>query len=764
MKMLQLLREIVQEVSSLTVLDEVLGVIVKRIRSSMNTDVCSVYLYNPDDKQYILMANEGLNPDAVGRVALSSSQGLVALVGAREEPVNINNASQHPSFYPVPDIDEQDFDAFVGVPIIHHKRLLGVMVVQQSDSRQFDDGEESFLVTLSAQLASVIAHAEATGNIVHETTKTLLTSGQRRTRFQGVAGASGVGLGYGVVVSPVADITAVIDKCIDNPSAEQARFEQAIKRTRDDFVHMHEGIKGLNVTEVALFDVYLNMLDDRTLHAAVNDKIAAGQWAPGALRDVIQQYVGQFEVMEDDYLRERAADIRDLGTRILAHLEGSCQRISDTQFAANSVVVAHELTAPMLAELPLDRISGLVSVCGSSNSHAAILARALGIPSVVGINDLPFAKLNDRPLIVDGYRGLLFANPSAEEQSRYQAIVDEEQQQQKALASLRDEPATTTDGHRVPLWVNTGLFTDALRSLDCGAEGVGLFRTEVPFMINARFPSEQQQQKIYRQQLETFKHGQVTMRTLDIGGDKALEYFPIKEDNPFLGWRGIRVTLDHPEIFLMQVRAMIRASEGLNNLRIMLPMITSLDEVEEAQRYIYRAHGELYDDGLDVDMPQVGVMIEVPSVVFQLQDIAQRVDFLSVGSNDLTQYMLAVDRNNPRVADLYSSYHPSVLKVLEHIASIARLSDTPISVCGEMAGDPRGALLLVAMGYEMLSMSATNLPKVKAMIRSISMVQARAILNEALALDSAPVVESSLRLAFEKIGCSHLIGLSPALA
>ena len=755
--MLDILRRIVQEVSSVTELSEALKVVVARIREAMHTEVCSVYLYDPDTKRYVLMATEGLKQDAVGKVGLSSSEGLVGLVGSREEPLNIDNAPEHPRFQFLPETGEDPFLSFLGVPIIHHKRLLGVMVVQQRDSRQFDSGEEAFLVTMSAQLAGVIAHAEATGNILH-IPKTP-SEPKKSTRFTGAPGAPGVGLGVGVVISPAADLSGVLDKEPESIDAELARFEQALDGARDEIRMLGGKLKGkLRPEEMALFDVYLNMLDDNALGAEVKAAINKGNWAQGALRSVVMEYVGHFQMMEDVYLRERATDILDLGTRILAHLQGNEVENDTDDYPENTILVSEELTPAMLGEVPTSKLRALVSVKGSSNSHVAILARAMGIPTVMGAVDLPYAQLEGKTLIVDGYRGLLFSNPNDELSEQYQAIYEEEQALAEDLEGLLHLPAQTLDGHRMPLWVNTGLITDALRSLDRGAEGVGLYRTEVPFMMKDRFPSESEQQEIYREQLEMFSPNPVTMRTLDIGGDKSLTYFPINEANPFLGWRGIRVTLDHPEIFLVQVRAMMKASEGLNNLRIMLPMISNVSEVDAALHLIYRAHVETLEEGFKVEMPEVGVMIEVPAAVYQIRDLAQRVDFLSVGSNDLTQYLLAVDRNNPRVADLYQAFHPAVLQALQHIVKEAHSEGKSVSVCGELAGNPMGAVLLMAMGYDCLSMNATNLPKVKSIIRGISREWADNLLSEVIGMESGDVIASTMQLMLEKAGFGRIIG------
>lgn len=759
--MSEMLRRIVQEVNTTADFSEALKLLVVRVREAMNTEVCSVYIFDEENNRYVLMATEGLNPDAVGKVSLAASQGLVGLVGSREEPLNIDNAPAHPKFHYLSATGEAPFLSFLGVPIIHHKRLLGVLVVQQRDSRQFEEEEEAFLVTMAVQLAGVIAQVEASGSIL-EIPSTTEKDNQRNTRFKGVPGAPGVALGEAFVISPLADLNTVVDHEADDIDEEIERFEAALNAARQEVRMLSTRLSSdLRSEELALFDVYLDILDDNTLGKEVKNKIKEGNWAQGALRQVIMQYVNHFRLMEDVYLRERATDILDLGVRLLAHLQGNEPQWKDEDFPENTILISEELTPGMLGMVPTKKLRGLVSVHGSSNSHVAILARSMGVPAVMGVVDVPYNQLHSLGMIVDGYRGLIYTNPSKILRKQYRAIFKEEKALRRDLKGLRDLPAETRDGYRIPLLVNTGLITDAVRSLRRGAEGVGLYRTEVPFMMKDRFPSETEQQQVYRQQLEAFAPNPVTMRTLDVGGDKPLSYFPITEENPFLGWRGIRVTLDHPEIFLVQIRAMLKASEGLNNLRIMLPMISSTSEVEDALHLIYRAHAEVSEEGFDVDMPKVGVMIEVPAMVYQISDLCQQVDFLSVGSNDLTQYLLAVDRNNPRVASLYQAFHPAVLRALKYIADQAHIEGKPVSVCGELAGDPMGAVLLLAMGYDSLSMNATNLPKVKALIRGVRMEWAKELLADVLQLENAQVIASTLQLALERQGFSRIMG--PAL-
>lgn len=751
--MLNTLRKIVQEVNAAKDLKAALGIIVQRVKESMGSQVCSVYLLDPESNRFVLMATEGLNKRSIGKVSMAPNEGLVGLVGSREEPLNLEDAASHPRYRYFAETGEERYASFLGAPIIHHRRVMGVLVVQQKERRQFDEGEEAFLVTMSAQLAGVIAHAEATGSI-----RGLGKQGKgiQEAKFVGVAGSPGAAVGSAVVVLPPADLDVVPDKGVDDIDAELELFGKALEWVREDMQELSAKLATqLRKEERALFDVYLMMLDDAALGNEVRTVIRTGQWAQGALRQVVNAHVARFELMDDAYLRERASDVRDLGRRLLAYLQE--ERKQQQTYPDNTILVAEELSPAMLGEVPVGKLIGLVSVQGSGNSHVAILARAMGIPTVMGAVDLPYSKVDGIAMIVDGYHGEVFTNPSAELARQYRAVVEEERQLVKGLDALRELPCETLDGHRVPLWVNTGLLADVTRAQERGAEGVGLYRTEVPFMINERFPSEKEQMQNYRGQLAAFHPLPVTMRTLDIGGDKALPYFPIKEENPFLGWRGIRITLDHPEIFLVQVRAMLKASEGLNNLRILLPMISGLQELEESLHLIHRAWGEVRDEGVDIPMPPVGVMIEIPAAVYQVRELARQVDFLSVGSNDLTQYLLAVDRNNPRVADLYDFLHPAVLHALKLVVDGAHAEGKPVSICGEMAGDPAAAVILMAMGFDSLSMNATNLPKVKWLLRQLSMSKAQELLAQLLRMDSPQVIHSSLHLALRNLGLGRVI-------
>lgn len=750
--MLDILRSITQEVNAARDLDQALSIIVERVKLALSVDVCSVYLVDHDSGQLVLMASDGLLPESVGYVRLGFDEGLVGLVAQRAEPINLGNAPEHPRYRYFPETGEEWYHAFLGVPIIHHRRVLGVLVLQQHAEYRYEEDLVTLLVTIAAQLAGAIAHAEASGGINGLRTG----KGVERLPLVGKPGAPGVAIGRAVVVHVEADIAAVPNRPVDDVVAEQARFLEAVKRVREQIRQMVDNVSAsLSAADVALFDAYLLMLDSDSLIGATQERIQGGNWAPAALRDTLQEHIRVFNDMDDPYLRERADDLRDLGRRLL--LELNPKKPQHDGYPKNTILVGEEITASMLAEVPAKRLLGVVAVRGSSTSHTAILARALGLPAVLGVDDLPVSRIDGMELIADGYSGRVYVNPPAGVKREFRRLQREEQELSADLQGLRKEEAVTRDGIRIPLLANTGLLSDIRPSLHSGAEGIGLYRTEFPFMVRDRFPGEEEQRLVYRQVLEAFAPHPVTMRTLDVGGDKALPYFPIDEDNPFLGWRGIRITLDHPEIFLVQIRAMLKASIGLNNLQLLLPMIATLAEVDEAKKLILRAHAELLEEGLAVHMPKIGAMVEVPSIIYQIDALCRRVDFISIGSNDLTQYLLAVDRNNARVADLYDSLHPAVIHALRQVLQAARARKVPVSVCGEMAGDPGASLLLLAMGVNSLSMSASSLLRIKWVIRSFSRRGAKALLKQVLEMEDPKAIRQLLNHALERKGLGGLI-------
>jgi phosphotransferase system enzyme I (PtsP) len=756
--MLKVLRRIVQEVNSAHDFGEALQIIVERVRDAINTEACTVFLVDKFTDELIFMATDGLNPDCVGKVRLKKGEGLVGLVVKREEPINVDDAPSHPNFIYHAEVGEDLFKAFLGVPIIHHRELQGIIIIQQQQKRKFDESEEAFLVTISAQLAGIIAHAQATGTI--QSLLNFKNNNYQREDIclEGIVCSPGVGIGKAVLIYQPADLDAVPDRIIEDISAEIVLFKTALKKARDSIKALRDKMgTTLPKEEAELFEVYLRILDSTGISVEVIEVIKQGNWAQGSLRKVIKKHIRGFEGMEDSYLRERAADIRDLGTRILAYLQD--EEPSFQHYPLETILIGEEITPTILAQVPEGQLRGVISAQGSNNSHTAILARALGIPTVMGVEGLLFhpTAYEGKDVIVDGYYGQVYISPSPALMNEYLALVEEAKELDISLSELRGLPAVTPDGHSVSLFVNTGLPADAGLSLSVGAEGVGLFRTEIPFMMRERFPAEEEQRIIYRQLLKAFSPRPVIMRTLDVGGDKPLPYFQIEEDNPFLGWRGIRLTLDHPEIFLVQLRAMFKASHEIDNLRIMLPMISSLTEFDEAKELIDKAYQEVCDEGYNVKFPPIGVMIEVPSAVYQARGLAQRADFLSIGSNDLAQYILAVDRNNSRVANLYDTLHPAVLYALQHVVDIAHSEGKQVSICGEMAGDPASVIPLMAIGFDALSMSSIALPRVKWVIRNITMARAKELLKEIMSMDKPKLIRYQLEQALEQADLGGLI-------
>lgn len=752
LEMLELLRRIVHEVNASTTLEEALNLIVERVKSVLHADVCSVYLIDPQHGDYVLAATDGLRRSAVGKVRLPADTGLIGLVASRAEPVNLENAQEHTSFHFIASTGEAPFHGFLGVPIVRRRKCLGVLVAQQRLERRFTADEESFLATLGAQLAASLSQAE-----VRQSLDNLDSDRFGGSLFlEGVASARGLGIGEAVLLFPEANLDSVPDQVPDDIEAECERFRRAVDIEMDELRNLSERIgRMLSEGERALFDAYAMLLSGDSLVKGTLERIVAGNWAPGALRGTIHEYANAFEEMEDPYLQGRAADIRDLGQRLFYRLQSGHRR--KREYPERTILVGEEISVTQFLEVDPVRLAGLVSARGTGASHVALLARGLGIPAVFGLNDAPLNRLNGREVVVDGYTARVFIQPNAALRQEFVRLSEEENELSKGLQELRDQPSVTLDGHHLPLLTNSGLAADIAAARDSGAEGVGLYRSELHFFLRERFPSEDEQMRIYRRVLRTMTPQIVILRTLDVGGDKPLSYFPIEEENPFLGWRGVRICLDQPDIFKTQLRAMLRASMGMNNMSIMFPMISTLSELDEVREYLLQAHSELLEDGLNVAFPRTGLMIEVPSAVYLIRKFASRVDFVSIGSNDLVQYLLAVDRNNARVARLYDGLHPAVLRAITEVVDGAHDCGRSVSICGELAGDPAAALALLGTGVDSLSMSLGNLLKVKWVVRSFARTEAERLLDRALEMDDAQPVRALMNRELESRGLGGLI-------
>ncbi len=751
--MLRTLRRIVQEVNSAEDLTQALNLIVIEVKQAIAVDVCSIYLNLPDSAELTLMATDGLDPAAVGQTKLMMNEGLVGLVAERSEPVNLSDASSHPHFKLIEGIGEESFHSFLGIPILHHRRLLGVLVVQHLQQRSFDEDHVAFLITLAAQLAASINSAEITGELTSNKTR---LDKKKDIMVNGIAGAPGVAVGTAVVVFPEADLDAVPDRSAKSVPEEIKSFREAVGQVQQEIVNLKEQMGGLLPAEdKVLFDAYMLMLGSDSLAGATERRIEAGNWAPGALRATIMEYSLGFDAMEDHYLRERAGDIRDMGQRVLARLLSA--KPQQPEFQEGTILIGKEVSATQLAEIPRAQLAGLVCASGSNSSHVAILARALGVPTVMGAADLPVGHMDGQEIIVDGYQGTIYLQPSSGVRAEFLRLAEEEQELSEGLLGEAMKPATTKDGLTLPIYANGGLKSDLLPNQQALVDGVGLYRTEVPFMVREHFPGEAEQTEIYASILRTFPHQPVTLRTLDVGGDKSLSYFPIEEDNPFLGYRGIRISLDHPEIFMTQLRAMLRASIETQNLHVLFPMISSMQELNESLELLQRARAELQEEGLDIPSPKTGVMIEVPSAVYLAEQLARKVDFLSVGTNDLIQYLLAVDRNNARVADLYDENHPAVLCALKMIVEGGHKAGKSVSICGEMASEATSALLLLGVGVDSLSVSMASLPRIKWVIRSFTRVRAQELFERAMEIQDPGDIRKMLDKALVDAGLGALV-------
>ncbi|MCG8707259.1 phosphoenolpyruvate--protein phosphotransferase [Brenneria sp. 4F2] len=744
--MLTRLREIVEKVAAAARLNDALEILVNETCQAMDTEVCSIYLADHDHQCYYLMATRGLKKPRGRAVTLAFGQGVVGLVGQRAELINLADARAHPSFKYIPAVQEQHFRSFLGVPVIHRRQLLGVLVVQQREHRQFDKNEESFMVTLATQMAAILSLSQI---------KTLFGR-YRQARIKALVASPGVALAPGWRDCTQPSLDHVFPASNLNGERERARLTQALEEATTEFRRFSKRFSASAQKEsAAIFDLYSHLLNDARLKRELFQEVDAGHAAEWAVKLVIERFAAQFSSLQDTYLRERAGDLRALGQRLLFHLDDNAQSIG--QWPERFILVADELTATLLAELPQERLAGVVVFDGAANSHAAILVRAMGIPTLVGV-DIEPDQLNQRLLIIDGYRGELLVDPEPSLVQEYQRLLVEENELTRLAEDDMDRPAVLKSGERIKVMLNAGLSTDHEKLFINQVDGVGLYRTEIPFMLQSGFPSEDEQMSQYLGMLQLYPTRPVMLRTLDIGADKPLPYLPISEENPCLGWRGIRITLDQPEIFLIQIRAMLRANAHIGNLNILLPMVSSLDEIDEARGLIAQAVSEVEElMGFPQPKPRIGIMIEVPAMVFLLPHLASRVDFVSVGTNDLTQYLLAVDRNNTHVASLYDSLHPSMIQVLYIISTECRRLDISFSVCGEMAGEPLGALMLMGLGYRSLSMNGRSVARIKYLLRQLDLTEVQTLVQQLLKAQSAAEVRQWASLFIEERGLGGLI-------
>lgn len=730
--MLNQLRDIVEHVSRVDDIHQALEVLVEKTCHAINSECCTIYLSNHQKQRLELMATKGLIFSGEN-LHIGFNQGLVGLVYRTAEPLNLARASAHSEYKFFPQLGEQIYQAFLATPIVYRKRVLGVMVIQQQAPRQFSEQEESFLVTLAAQLAVLIASEQNQGK--------WLLQHKRRPVLSGIAASNGIAIGPVWRESEELSLSEVLPASAVDTEKDKEWLLVAIESALKEFRRLRKQLDSdLNKDALAIFDLFTHLLNDPKLRSDLLGQIDKGDSAEWALRQVIERYSNHFARMSDLYLQQRSQDVRELGQRLLYFLHNS--QAQQIQLSEPMILLVNEMTTTLLASVPRDKLLGIVSLQGGINSHAAILSRALGIPAVLGVQvsqEIP----SDKAIVVDGYNGEVMPRPTAGQRKYYRKLLNEELEMRTMVESTAMEPAVTKDGAGIKVMMNAGLEMDENVALTQAVDGIGLYRTEVSFLLKQSFPSEDEQFYHYRQVLVRARSKPVVMRTLDVGGDKSLPYFPMEEENPFLGWRGIRFTLDHPDIFLIQIRAMLRASIGLaSKLKILLPMISCTKELDAALRLFEQAFKEISTGFSQVRRPEIGIMLEVPSTIYLLPVIANKIDFVSVGTNDLTQYLLAVDRNNAQVSELYEVMHPAVIMALKDIQTRCQQANLEVSVCGELAGDPLGVLLLLGLGFDQLSMNSANVARIKHLIRQTSLEDLQELTAQALTKAYAKDVQS----------------------
>ncbi|MCB1500401.1 MAG: phosphoenolpyruvate--protein phosphotransferase [Bauldia sp.] len=708
--LLRRLREIMAEPISA---QERLNKIVTQIAANMVAEVCSAYVLRSDGVLE-LYATEGLKAESVHRAQLRVGQGLVGTIAEEARPLNLPDAQSHPAFQYLPETGEEQYSAFLGVPILRAGRTLGVLVVQNRTHRTYYDEEVEALQTTAMVLAEMLAVGELERLAPPGTQIDL----KRPLTVAGVSLGEGVGLGHVVLHEPRVVITALIG---EDAEAESARLDAAIASLRlfvDDMLSRDD--IGESGEHRDVLEAYRMFANDRGWARRMHEAIRNGLSAEAAVEKVQSDTRARLQRQIDPFLRDRLHDFDDLANRLLRVLMNKPHGLSGDELPRDAILVARNMGAAELLDYDRERIRGLVLEEGGPTSHVTIVARALGIASVGRAGNIVSLVENGDAIIVDGIGGEVHIRPPADVESAYAEKVRFRAKRQEQYRLLRDRPAVTRDGHRVSLLMNAGLLVDLPHLVEAGAEGIGLFRTELQFMIAARMPKLREQQALYGSVLDAAGDRPVTFRTLDIGGDKVLPYFrTAEEENPAMGWRAIRLGLDRPGLLRMQIRALLQAAAG-RELRIMLPMVTDLDEIRQTRGLIDRDLAHLRRHGYEAPARVlVGAMVEVPALLFDLDGLVREVDFLSVGSNDLLQFMTATDRGNMRVASRFDALSRPFLRALRQIVRKAESVGMPVTLCGEMAGNPIAAMALIALGYRSLSMSAAAIGPVKAMTHAL---------------------------------------------
>jgi len=735
-------------------LDETLNNIVSLVARRMKTEVCSIYLLDNDQRTLRLRATCGLASGAVGKVCMGVHEGLTGLAVDEARVVAIQEPESHPRYRYFAETGEERYHSFLGIPLFDRKQAIGVIVIQTTEPRDFTQEEISALSTIAFQAASIVVNARLLDTLqtrkapqlpdtdVSDQAKQVDTDSS--PVLKGKIAYPGVAIGPAHLLDERLGFTDILDEEGIDPQQELKRLQDALEKARIQTLFLEKRVtERLNDEDAAIFHTHLMILEDRGFLDKLEAEIVRGHSAPYALKKVVGDYLAAFSNMDDAYLRERAADMDDIGRRILANLVGHDDQT--LHLKVPGVIVAKELLPSDMAALDHDQILGIVTEAGEKNSHAVIMAKSLGIPALVGVKGLLRSLEPEAPIILDANAGTFYIRPVERIVEEYRRLEEDRTRELSKLDRLRDLPAVTRDGTEIILRANIGLVSDVDVALRNGASGVGLYRTEFPYMARGDFPDREDQYRLYRKVVEGFSGQPVTIRTLDIGGDKALPYFaPPNEDNPFMGWRSVRVSLDNPDIFITQIEAILMA--GIHGpVKMLFPMISSIEEVKACRAIVEEAKQNLREEGIPFpeDMP-LGVMIEVPATVHIADRLAEMVDFFALGTNDLVQYLLAADRNNPLVNKYYDPLHPAVLQVIQQISEVARRHGNSLCLCGEMATDPLNLLALVGLGLREFSMPAPFIPRTKAFLLDLDLPTAEAAARKALDQSDSISIRSHL--------------------
>ena len=722
--------------------------IVNLIAEEFNVDVCSIYLLNPDKNHLVLRATVGLRWKSIDKIRMGIHEGLTGLVLEKMRPVFVINPSHHQRYKYFQETGEEAYKSFLGVPLIYHQDTLGVLVIQTLLETAISESDINVFLTIASQISATAAYTGLLNSLKMEKEQSQVlqkklshfTGGNQaaektRDLLRGLPVSAGFGEGCAQYLGENIGFDEVDLEKSGDIDSESKRLEEAFRRSREELSLLIKNAKDLSTEEKAVLDVQRMSLEDRDFTKKVVTRIREGYGAEYALKKVVMDYLEIFSRMEDPYLRERGRDIEDAGKSVLRNLLG-IGGASTKNFEKETIIIASDVSPTDIVALRHENLKAIVLTKGGRTSHAVILARSFEIPMVIGAKETVERVKKDDFLIVDGTSGLVFVRPTKEIIAEYQRLKDEKAKLDSRLNSLKELPATTIDGHQIILGANIGLLSDLELVEKYGAENVGLYRTEFPFLAREKFPSEEAQFQLYKKIAEGVHKKEVVIRTLDVGGDKFLSYFDYpREKNPYLGWRSIRVSLELDHIFRSQIRAILRAS-AFGNIKVMFPMITSVKKIKQISSILEEEKISLKENKIFFDEEmKIGIMVEVPAAVKILDRLLRYVDFVSIGTNDLIQYTLAVDRNNPKVASLYNPLHPAVISTILEIVSICKKKGKSVCICGEAASNPKCAYLFLAMEVDQLSMNPASVPVIKDLIRTSTLKEAKTTLNHVLEME-----------------------------